>query len=239
MFIYIDDARIAVRVKEVYKKSLKTLVVRSGEIRPHKGMNIPAADLEFDAFTAKDEEDLKFGLKHKVDFIAQSFVRRAEDIILIKKKLPSKNPPKIFAKVENPQGLNNLTEILKVSDGVLVARGDMGISFPIYMVGVLQKIIIQEAKRLKKPVITATQMLESMVSSPLPTRAEVTDITNAIIDGTDFVMLSEETAIGKYPVESVRMMNDIIKFTEKSPFYPELKPAYGITSGRFGACKKK
>ncbi len=223
MFIYIDDARIALRVEGVYKKSLKTLVVRPGRIQAHKGVNIPGADLEFEAFTAKDTKDLEFGLKHKVDFIAQSFVRSADDIILLKKRLPVKNPPLVFAKIENAQGLNNLSEILKVSDGVLVARGDMGISFPIYMVGILQKIIIQRARGFKKPVITATQMLESMTDSVLPTRAEVTDVTNAIIDGSDYVMLSEETAAGRYPAESVRMMNEIIKFTEKSAFYPGKK----------------
>ncbi len=217
--IYIDDGYIVLEVVGVYKNKLKTVVVSGGFIKSRKGVNIPGANLEFDPLTDKDRFDLRFGLKHKVDFIAQSFVRTKEDILRLKEILPKRNPPKVFAKIESVEGVKNISDIIKVSDGILVAKRDMGICFPLYMVGVLQKKIIKECIKYKKPVITATQMLESMVNNRLATRAEVTDVTNAILDGTDYVMLSAETAVGKYPDLAVKMMNDIIKFTESSAFF--------------------
>ena len=167
--------------------------------------------------TSQDAKDIEFGIEHGVDYIALSFVRNKNDILkateLIKPKLPD---CKIVAKIENRQAINNIDSIIKAADGIMIARGDMGISLPIYQVPIIQKKIIKKCNSAKKFVITATQMLEHMTEHSRPTRAEVTDVANAIIDGTDFVMLSAETAIGKFPFESVNMMNEIIKFTEKS-----------------------
>jgi pyruvate kinase len=152
-----------------------------------------------------------------VDYVAQSFVRNREDILALKERLRGlKSPPKIIAKIENCEGIMNLDEIMKEVDGVMVARGDMGVSVPIYQIPIIQKVIIQKCGFAGKFSITATQMLDSMTENPRPTRAEVTDVANAILDGSDYVMLSGETAAGIYPIESVQMMSQIIEFTEKS-----------------------
>jgi pyruvate kinase len=165
----------------------------------------------------KDEKDIEFGIKQNVDCIAQSFVRNRSDILQVKERVGPRLPNcLIIAKIENRDGIHNIDEIIAASDGIMIARGDMGVSVPIYEIPIIQKQIIKKCNKKKKFVITATQMLEHMVENIRPTRAEVTDVANAIIDGTDFVMLSAETAVGKYPVESVKMMNDIIKFTEKN-----------------------
>ncbi|NIM02546.1 pyruvate kinase [bacterium] len=215
--IYIDDGNIALVVKSRLNRYLRAEVVNPGFLKENKGVNIPKINLRFKGLTNKDRIDIQFGIKNKVDYIAQSFVRNRNDIIqiidLVKPKLPD---CKIVAKIENPQGIKNIDEIIDVSDGIMIARGDMGISIPIYKIPVVQKMIIRKCNRRKKFVITATQMLENMVENIRPTRAEVTDVANAVLDGTDFVMLSAETAIGKHPVESVRMMNQILKFTEDS-----------------------
>jgi pyruvate kinase len=215
--IYIDDGKIALVVKSRANRYLRAEVVNPGFLKENKGVNIPKINLKFKGLTDKDRTDIQFGIKNKVDYIAQSFVRNRNDIIqiidLVKPRLPD---CKIVAKIENPQGIRNIDEIIDVSDGIMIARGDMGISIPIYQIPVVQKLIIRKCNRRKKFVITATQMLENMVENIRPTRAEVTDVANAVLDGTDFVMLSAETAIGKHPVESVRMMNQILKFTESS-----------------------
>ncbi|TBR18715.1 pyruvate kinase, partial [bacterium] len=214
--VYIDDGNIALMVEGHLNNFIKTKVEIAGVLKEHKGVNIPDVKLKLSGITLKDRVDIKFCLKNKLDFIAQSFVRDKFDILNLRKIMP-KNPscPKIIAKIENRQGINNIDSIIKVADGIMVARGDMGVSLPIYEVPVIQKQIIRKCNKSGKFVITATQMLESMVENLRPSRAEVSDVANAIIDGSDFVMLSAESAVGKHPAESVRMMNEIIKFTEK------------------------
>lgn len=215
--LYIDDGSIALCVKSRSKNFLKAEVLVGGVLRERKGVNIPGARLSFDNVTGKDKEDIAFGIEQEVDYVAQSFVRNKFDVLRVRRLVEKRRPGcKIIAKIENRQGINNISEIIEVSDGIMIARGDMGVSIPIYEVPIVQKEIIRECNRARRFVITATQMLESMTENVRPTRAEVTDVANAIIDGTDFVMLSAETAAGMHPVEAVTMMNDIIKFTEKS-----------------------
>jgi pyruvate kinase len=172
-------------------------------------------ELDYKSITDKDKADIKFGVEHKIDYLAQSFVQNKNDILQIRDILKQqKYSCKIIAKIENRDGLKNLDQILDNSDGVMIARGDLGVSIPIYEVPARQKQIILKCRKHKKLSITATQMLESMTSSHRPTRAEVSDVANAVLDGTRYVMLSGETAVGKYPVESVQMMKQIIDFTE-------------------------
>jgi pyruvate kinase len=217
LLIYIDDGKIVLRAKASSARSIKVQVIEGGILQERKGINVPDAQLEFEGITEKDKKDIEFGIKHKVDYIALSFVRDENDVLkaskLIKPRLPA---CRIVAKIETRQAIANIDKIIKVVDGIMIARGDMGISIPIYEVPIVQKRIIKKCNADKKFVITATEMLEHMTEHSRPTRAEVTDVANAIIDGTDFVMLSAETAVGLYPYESVAMMNDIIKFTEKS-----------------------
>ena len=213
--IYIDDGNICLKTLSVSKDSIKCSVVTPAPLKERKGVNIPAANLDFPVLNAEDRADLEFSIAGKFDFIAQSFVRDAGDIRAVKQiVLARKSPAKVIAKIEAREALENIDEIIEASDGIMVARGDMGITFPIWQIPVLQKRIIRKCNLLKKPVITATQMLESMTEHKLPTRAEVSDVANAILDGSDYVMLSGETAAGKYPAETVRMMNEIIKYTE-------------------------
>jgi pyruvate kinase len=213
--IYIDDGNIALLVLGCQKNRLKTEVIIPGLIKERKGINMPGVKIGFKDLTAQDKENIHFCMENKIDYIAQSFVRSKEDILIIRAYL--KNYPykyRIIAKIENREGIKNIDEIIKVSDGIMVARGDMGVSIPIYEVPLVQKEIIRRCNLAKKFVITATQMLESMTENRIPTRAEVSDVANAILDGSDYVMLSAETAIGLYPVECVEMMKQVIKFTE-------------------------
>ena len=212
--IFIDDGNIALEVIGRAKHSLKVKVIAGGVLKEHKGVNIPEARLEFGSISQKDIQDISFCEEHGVEYIAQSFVRTKNDILNVRKLLKSGSRCRIIAKIENREGIKNIDEIIKVSDGIMIARGDMGVSLPIYEIPVIQKMIIKKCNRAERFVITATQMLESMTENLRPTRAEVTDVANAIIDGTDFVMLSAESAVGKYPAETVAMMNNIIKFTE-------------------------
>lgn len=214
-YIYIDDGNIALRVVNRKKRSLKTEAIQGGILKEHKGVNIPGAKLRFSGLTAKDMQDIRFCADKQFDYIAQSFVRTKYDILKIRELLKDYPPRiRIIAKIESREGINNIDEIIKASDGIMIARGDMGVSIPIYEIPVVQKEIIKKCNRAGKFVITATQMLESMTENLRPTRAEVTDVANAIIDGSDYLMLSAETAVGRYPVETVHMMNQIIKFTE-------------------------
>ena len=214
--VFIEDGRICLRVTGRKKAALKCVVIVAGIVRERKGVNIPEAKLEFSSLTAKDRQDIGFCVANRVDLIAQSFVRNKEDILKVRELLgDSGKSIKVIAKIENRQGIRNIDSIIKVSDGIMIARGDMGISIPIYEVPIIQKRIIRKCNRAGKFVITATQMLESMTEDRLPTRAEVTDVANAVLDGSDYVMLSGETAVGKYPVETVEMMDQIIRFTEK------------------------
>ncbi|HAJ56180.1 MAG TPA: pyruvate kinase [Candidatus Omnitrophica bacterium] len=225
-FIYIDDGLITLQVKAKTKSHLKTEVIVPGVLKEHKGINIPEIRLKFRDITEKDKADISFGIENNVNFIAQSFVRTKKDILKIRELLGSFNC-KVIAKIENREGINNIDGILKVSDGIMIARGDMGVSLPIYQVPVWQKILIKKCKEKNKFVITATQMLETMTERARPTRAEASDVANAIFDGSDYVMLSAETAAGLYPVESVAMMNEIIKFTEgyiARARQPEMRP---------------
>ena len=211
--IYIDDGLITLEVRAKTKDYLKTQVLVPGILKESKGINIPDIKLKFNDLTEKDKTDILFGIKNNCDFIAQSFVRDEKDILKIRKFIGA-HPCTLIAKIENREGIQNIDKILDVSDGVMIARGDMGVSLPIYQVPVWQKILIKKCKQKNKFVITATQMLESMTEHLRPTRAEVSDVANAIFDGTDYCMLSAETAAGSYPVQSVLMMNQIIQFTE-------------------------
>ena len=216
-YIYIDDGKLALRVKSGSANSVKAVVVEGGVLKERKGINIPDVDLAFDEISDKDKKSIEFGIKHAVDYIALSFVRCEKDVrraaAMIKPFLPD---CRIIAKIENRKAIDNIDRIIDAADGIMVARGDMGVAVPIYEVPIIQKRIIKKCNAAKKFVITATQMLEHMTQHSRPTRAEVADVTNAIIDGTDFVMLSGETAVGRFPYESVLMMNEIIKFTEKT-----------------------
>ena len=215
--IYIDDGNIELIVKMSTKRHLRAEVVIPGILKENKGVNIPGINLKFKGLTEKDKEDIRFGIRNKVDFIAQSFVRDKFDILPIRELIKGKcDDTKIIAKIENRQGIKNIDEIIDASDGIMIARGDMGVSIPIYEIPIVQKSIIKKCNQAKKFVITATQMLESMVENLRPTRAEVTDVANAVLDGSDYLMLSGETAAGKHPVEAVKMMDKVIKFTEST-----------------------
>jgi pyruvate kinase len=218
--IFIDDGNLKLKVLTSKKDELVTEVHTDYVLKTHKGINIPQARLKFPDMEKKDIEDMLFALKHNADFIANSFVRNADDMkplirILEEEK---KSGCRLIAKIEDRAGIDNLPSILEVCDGIMVARGDMGISIPLWTVPVVQKYIIKKCRSRKKFVITATQMLESMVENPIPTRAEVSDVANAIIDGSNYVMLSAETAIGQYPAQAVEMMGNIITFTEKNSY---------------------
>ncbi len=215
--IFIDDGNIELLVKKSSSKFLKAEVIISGILKENKGINLPGINLKFKGLTAKDKADIEFGIRNKVDFLAQSFIRDKFDILPIRKLIRGRlDNCKIIAKIENRQGIKNIDEIIEVSDGIMIARGDMGVSIPIYEIPMVQKQIIKKCNSAKKFVITATQMLESMTENLRPTRAEVTDVANAVLDGSDYLMLSAETAAGKHPVEAVGMMNRIIKFTKNS-----------------------
>ncbi len=222
--VYIDDGNIDLLVTKREKARLKCEVIVGGGVKAHKGINIPGARLLFRSLTQKDINDIHFGVEHNVDFVAQSFVSNAGDMNAVRRRIAGrKRACRIIAKIENRPGIRNIDDIIDVSDGIMIARGDMGVSIPVYEVPIMQKMIIRKCNKKKKFVITATQMLESMTQAPRPTRAEVTDVANAIFDGTDYVMLSAETASGKHPAESVAMMNGIIKFTEASSLYKEAR----------------
>lgn len=213
--ILINDGLIRLKVIKKKSKSLVCEIVNGGILTQKKGMNLPGMNLSTPSITEKDFNDLEFVLKHRVDYIALSFVRSANDVIELKNWLAAKGKTMpVIAKIEKKEAVDNLAEIINASDGVMIARGDLGVELPPQEVPVLQKSIIKQCNALGKLVITATQMLESMINSPIPTRAEASDVANAVWDGTDVVMLSAETSIGKFPFRTVQMMNDIIKNAE-------------------------
>jgi pyruvate kinase len=215
--ILIDDGLIYLKVIEKGKTSITCEVVEGGKLKPKKGMNLPGMNLSTPSITEKDFTNLEFALKHRVDFIALSFVRNAADIINLKKWLEKRSCEKpIIAKIEKPEAVTNFESILNVADGIMVARGDLGVELRPYDVPIIQKRIIKRCNELGKLVITATQMLESMVGNPVPTRAEASDVANAVWDGTDVVMLSAETSVGKYPGQAVKLMNEIILNAERA-----------------------
>ncbi len=219
--IFIDDGMIALKIKQLVNKNrLKAVVVIGGYLKEHKGINIPEAKLKFTGLSKKDREDILFGMEQGVDYVAQSFVRGKRDVKTIRNILERENSNcSLIAKIETREGIKNIDGIIDQADGIMIARGDMGVSIPIQEVPLIQKMIIRKCNKEEKIAITATQMLESMVHNHRPTRAEVSDVANAILDGTDFVMLSAETAVGEYPIESVEMMNCIIRAVENSPLY--------------------
>jgi pyruvate kinase len=215
--ILLCDGLIELRVVSVGAEEIECVVVNGGTLGEHQGINLPGAALSIPALTPKDKEDLEFGLKHGVDAVALSFVRSAEDIREVKQIMAAHGVHvPVIAKLEKPQALEHLEEILDAADGVMVARGDLGVEMPPEQVPVIQKHVIQRAAEWRKPVIIATQMLESMIENPRPTRAEASDVANAIFDGTDAVMLSGETASGRYPREAVAMMVKIVVQAEAS-----------------------
>ncbi len=213
--IYIDDGLIKMVVSTVSNESLICTVIEGGILKPRKGINLPGMHLSLPSLSEKDYSDLDFALTHRVDFIALSFVRQAKDIFELRNYLLAKGFDKnIIAKIEKPEAVNNFDEILEAADGIMIARGDLGVELPPQEVPSIQKNIIRKCNSKGKMVITATQMLESMINNPVPTRAETSDVANAVWDGTDVVMLSGETSVGRFPIESVEMMNDIIVETE-------------------------
>jgi len=223
--VLLADGALELKVVEKGPDSLTCRVVVGGALSSHKGVNLPGVPLPISALTDKDKDDLNFGLDQEVDLVALSFVRSPEDVQELKDIISGRGlDTPVIAKIEKPEAVERIKEILAVADGIMVARGDLGVETPLKRVPIVQKMLIDEANRIGKPVITATQMLASMVDNPRPTRAEVTDVANAILDGTDAVMLSEETAIGKYPVDAVRFLDEIARTTEATfPYEDWLK----------------
>ena len=220
MTILIDDGKIAMTVEHITDTEIACRVINGGAVSNHKGINVPGAILSMPYISDVDREDLIFGAQMGYDFVACSFVRCKEDVLQVRKLLQEHGSnAKIISKIENMQGIENLDEILEVSDGIMVARGDMGVEIPLEDVPVLQKQMIKKAVAKSKHVITATQMLESMISNPRPTRAESTDVANAIYDGTTAIMLSGESAAGQYPIEAVSTMARIAERTEQDIDY--------------------
>ncbi|MBQ3918040.1 MAG: pyruvate kinase [Oscillospiraceae bacterium] len=214
--ILINDGAIELRVDSIKGRDIFTTVVHGGTVSDHKGINVPGVELSMPYLSERDMNDLEFGAKIGFDFIAASFVRSAADVAYLRKFIKSLgwSSPRIIAKIENRDGVDNIEEILSVSDGIMVARGDMGVEIPFEQIPAIQKSLIRKGYNAGKQVITATQMLESMISNIRPTRAEITDVANAIYDGTSAIMLSGETAAGKHPVEAVRTMALIAETTE-------------------------
>ena len=241
--VLLDDGLIQFEVTGKNEKALKAKVIEGGLLKPRKGVNLPSSKISLHAFTPKDRKDLEFGLLMQVDYIAISFVRTEDDIETVRrwaKRRGLKLPP-LIAKIEKPEALENIDAILDVVEGIMVARGDLGVEMPAERVPIIQKMLIDRANEKGKLVITATQMLESMTQHMKPTRAEASDVANAVLDGTDALMLSAETASGRYPVESLRMMDTIIRYTEEN-FLHKVETPYEIGCSfpeavADGACK--
>ncbi len=210
--ILLADGMMELLVKQTRQTEIQCEVITGGILTSSKGINLPTGTIRADFLTGKDETDLLFGLQNDVDYVALSFVRRMDDILRVRDIIESENKDTpIIAKIEKHEALDNIDEIINVSDGIMVARGDLGVEIPLENVPVIQKMLVRKASAMGKPVIIATQMLRSMVDSPRPTRAEAADVANAVLDGADAVMLSEETAIGNFPVEAVQFMSRIAR----------------------------
>ena len=221
--VLMDDGKLRFRVEKVGDGFVETIVSVGGELSDRKGVNIPDVIIPLSVLTEKDRADLEFGLELGVDWVALSFVQKAEDVVELLRLVDGR--AKVMAKLEKPSAIDNLHSILEVSDAIMVARGDLGVEVPAEDVPGLQKWIIRECRHMGKPVVVATQMLDSMVRSPIPTRAEASDVATAVYDGVDAVMLSAETAAGDYPVESVSMMDRIINKVERDDHYMRLMEA--------------
>ena len=230
--ILIVDGLVGLKVENVVGEEIHCVVENSGIVKNHKGVNVPGVKINLPALTPKDISDIEFGITQGIDFIAASFVRKASDVLAIREVLENNNATdiQIISKIENQEGVDNLDEILQVSDGLMVARGDLGVEIPTEDIPIVQKQMIKKCNALGKPVITATQMLDSMIRNPRPTRAEVTDVANAIYDGTDAIMLSGETAAGKYPVEAVKVMAAIAKRIEETLDYDTILRSKGLNN---------
>lgn len=227
------SGRVVKVLDDATPKEVHIHMNESGELGSNKGINLPGVDVSAPSLTPKDKADLKVGVQAGVDYVALSFVRRAEDVRDLKAELERADQPDvpIIAKIEKPEALDNIQEILAVVDGIMVARGDLGVEVPLETVPIHQKRLIDAANKAGALVITATQMLDSMERNPRPTRAEATDVANAILDGTDAVMLSGETAAGRYPLRSVKVMDSIAREVERSPFLPRAREGLGLTAG--------
>ena len=223
-FVLIDDGKIKLLIDHVEGTDIVCVCANDGVVGNKRGINVPGIELGFEYISEKDRADLEFGCENNVDFIAASFVRRPQDVLDVKRVLVENGKPdiQIIAKIENQEGVEKMDEIIKVADGIMVARGDLGVEVPAEDVPLIQKELIKKCKAVGKVVITATQMLESMQENPRPTRAEVSDVANAIYDGTDAIMLSGESAQGKYPEEAVRTMAQIARKTESTLDYASL-----------------
>lgn len=219
--ILIDDGLVGLEVESVDGIAVNCVVKNTGMVGTHKGVNVPGVSIQLPAMTDKDKSDLIFGCEIGVNIVAASFIRKAEDVVAIRKILNENGGEhiQIFSKIENQEGVDNIDSIIEVSDGIMVARGDLGVEIPIEKVPAAQKMMIEKCNQVGKPVITATQMLDSMIRNPRPTRAEVSDVANAILDGTDAIMLSGESANGIWPVEAVQTMATIATETEKKLSY--------------------
>ena len=219
--ILIDDGLVALKVEEINGQDIRCVVENGGALSANKSINIPGVHIHLPALTEKDVSDIRFGVENDFDFIAASFVRRAADVQAVREVLDrfGGQEVRIIAKIENQEGVDNIDEILEAADGIMVARGDLGVEIPAAKVPILQKQIIRKGLQAGKPVITATQMLDSMMRNPRPTRAEVSDVANAVFDGTSCVMLSGETAGGKYPLEALTAMVNIVEEAEQSIHY--------------------
>lgn len=228
--IMVDDGKKKLEVVSISGQNVLCKILVGGDTKGRRGVNLPDSELSVKSLTDKDIEDIEFGIKNDVDFFALSFVRNPQDILDLREILnKKKSKAKIIAKIETPQAVKNIDEILKLCDGLMVARGDLAIEVPAEKVPMIQKMIIKKCNDAGKIVITATQMLESMIKSPVPTRAEVSDVANAILDGTDAIMLSEETTLGNYPLEAVKIMAKVAKEVEEN--FPERKMTFKKEKG--------
>ncbi len=231
-FIMLQDGTKKLEVLEVKGNEIFTKVISGGRLSGRKGVNVPGANLSVKSLTTKDRSDLEFGIKNNVDFVALSFVRHSRDILELREILnKAGSKAHIIAKIETPEALDDIDAIIDATDAIMIARGDLAIEIPAEEVPIVQKLIIHKCNSAGKPVITATQMLESMVKNPVPTRAEISDIANAIIDGTDAIMLSEETTLGDFPIEAVEIMTRVALRVEKEVFTRDTIAEYEVSHG--------
>ncbi|MFK7899588.1 MAG: pyruvate kinase [Cyclobacteriaceae bacterium] len=244
--ILIDDGNIELKVESIANDEVTARFINGGVLKSRKGINLPESDLSVPSLTEKDEKDLLFGIEQDVDWIALSFVRNAKDIIDLKKTIADAGRQiGVIAKIEKPEAIDNMDAIIEVTDALMVARGDLGVEVEMEKVPLIQKELVQKCNKAAKPVIIATQMMESMITNPRPTRAEANDVANAILDGTDVVMLSAETAAGDYPIQAVGAMSKIIQNVEKNTesIYNKFDPIDGTTETNinesllFSACR--